>query len=150
MPLIHVSSSRLIPAAPNRVYAIIADYQTGHPQILPSRYFSNLQVEQGGIGAGTVIRFQMHAFGSTQTIRAEITEPIPSELLLETIAATGLQTSFHVVPQSDGKASHVTIETKWDVKGLAGWIQSLMVPRYLRKVYAEELDKLASVATTGT
>lgn len=149
MPLIHVSQSKLIPAAPGRVYAIIADYTAGHVQILPRRYFSNIKIEQGGVGAGTVIRFQMHAFGSTQELQAEITEPIPGELLVETIAQTGATTSFRVVPDSGGQASRVTIATDWETKGLLGWAQSLLIPQLLRKVYTEELDNLASVVTAA-
>lgn len=149
MPLIHVSETKLIPAAPGRVYAMIADYKVAHAQILPRRYFSNLEIEQGGVGAGTIIRFQMHSFGSVQTLRAEISEPIPGELLVETIAATGAKTSFRVLPESGGQASRVTITTDWETKGLVGWIQSLLVPRFLRKVYAEELDNLASVVSAA-
>lgn len=149
MPLIHVSQSRRIPVAPGRVYAVLVDYTAGHAQILPRRYFSNLEVVRGGVGDGTIISFQMHAFGSVQKLRAEITEPIPGELLVETIVATGAKTTFHVLPESGGQESLVTITTDWTTQGLTGWLQSLLIPRFLRKVYEEELANLAAVAAAG-
>jgi hypothetical protein len=42
--------------------------------------------EHGGIGAGTIIRFQMSIFGRKQTVRAAITEPEPGCVLVETIS----------------------------------------------------------------
>lgn len=78
-----VTASALIPARRERVYNILANYREGHPRILPKQ-FSNLVVEQGGLGAGTVIRFQMSVFGRKQTFRAEISEPEPGRVLVET------------------------------------------------------------------
>src|SRR5918993_898798 len=54
-----VSAMRRVPAPPAEVYAILADYTEGHPHILPSSYFRNIEVEEGGVGAGTRIRFDM-------------------------------------------------------------------------------------------
>lgn len=55
----HLSVARVIDAPPDRVYALIADYRSGHPRILPKAYFKELVVEQGGVGAGTVVRVLM-------------------------------------------------------------------------------------------
>jgi hypothetical protein len=54
-----VSASAEVKAPAEKVYAIIADYRHGHPQIVPSPPFGRIEVEQGGFGAGTVIRFPM-------------------------------------------------------------------------------------------
>ena len=62
-PVHVVSTTARMKAAPERVYRIIADYRNGHPQILPKQ-FSNLCVDAGGYGAGTVIRFSMTVMGS--------------------------------------------------------------------------------------
>ena len=53
-----ISATAMVPADQKRVYAAIADYDNGHPHIVPKE-FSNMVVEKGGVGAGTVIRFQM-------------------------------------------------------------------------------------------
>ena len=71
------SASALIQAPAQDVYAIIADYHHGHPQILPQPPFVSLVVEQGGTGAGTVIRVAMRVLGRLQTFGAVITEPEP-------------------------------------------------------------------------
>ena len=36
---------------------MLADYNESHPAILPEHVFTGLVVEQGGIGAGTAVRF---------------------------------------------------------------------------------------------
>jgi len=40
----------------------------------------------------------------------------------------------------------VTIMTEWTPRGCAGWVQRLLAPPLLRKIYAEELRNLARVA----
>ena len=87
-----------IPARRERVYSLIANYNDGHPRILPKQ-FSDLVVEQGGIGAGTVIRFQMSILGKKQHFRAAITEPEPGHVLVETdLEPNGAVTTFTVNP----------------------------------------------------
>src|SRR5688500_20175778 len=78
-----VSAMRRVPAPPAEVYAILADYTVGHPHILPSAYFRNIEVEEGGGGAGTRIRFEMTVLGTRRTIRAENEEPKPQRALVE-------------------------------------------------------------------
>jgi hypothetical protein len=63
MPFIRAAESLEIPAPSQVVYDIIADYREGHPRILPPEYFGRLEVDVGGRGAGTKIRFEMKAFG---------------------------------------------------------------------------------------
>ena len=63
MAHIRLSEARLIPVPAPVIYDIIADYRTGHPHILPARFFGALDVLEGGRGAGTKIRFEMKAFG---------------------------------------------------------------------------------------
>src|SRR5688572_19050743 len=63
MSLIHVEASEIIDARAEDLYAIVRDYRVGHPAILPKPYFTELTVEKGGIGAGTVLRISMEIFG---------------------------------------------------------------------------------------
>lgn len=40
----------------DKVYAILAGYRDHHPHILPEAYFTRLELEAGGTGAGTVFK----------------------------------------------------------------------------------------------
>lgn len=141
-----VSASAIIPARRERVYSLIANYRDGHARILP-RQFSNLVVEQGGIGAGTVIRFQMSFFGKKRTLRAEITEPEPGRVLAETYV-DGAVTTFTINPGTAPADSQVTISTDLPVRsGVGGWIERKLSSFLLRPIYVKELQNLARVAT---
>lgn len=136
----------MIPAPAAVVYDIIADYNTGHPSILPSKYFGRLDVLAGGRGAGTKIRFEMKAFGRTNVATADVTEPVPGRELRETLE-TGMVTTFLVEPVQSSE-SRVTFTTAYTKPGISGWIESLLVPRFLRRVYVAELAQLARVASS--
>ncbi len=141
----NVSAMAHVDAPPETIYAIIADYQDGHPRILP-RQLRNLQVVEGGIGAGTVITFEAHVLGSVQRFRGTISEPEPGRVLVETYEGSGEVTTFTVDPADGGSRSAVTITTEWTTGGIAGLVQWLLAPPVLRRVYAEELRNLASRA----
>lgn len=143
-----VSASAIIPARRDRVYSLIANYRDGHPRILPKQ-FTNLIVEEGGIGAGTIIRFQMSVFGKKQTFRAAITEPEPGRVLVETdLDTNGAVTTFTVSPGTAPADSHVTISTELPVRaGLLGRIERVFSTALLRPIYVKELENLARVAT---
>ena len=143
-----VSASAIIPARRERVYSLIANYNDGHPRILPKQ-FRRLVVEQGGVGSGTVIRFQMSVFGRKQTFRAAITEPEPGRVLVETdLDANGAVTTFTVNPGGAPADSHVTISTELRVRGgLLGKLEKALTTLLLRPMYLKELENLARVAT---
>jgi hypothetical protein len=142
-----ISASALIPAPPDQVYSIIADYRDGHPHILPKPHFVGLVVEQGGVGAGTVIRFQMRLLGRLQTFRAAITEPEPGRVLVETDLQTGAVTTFAVEPRADARQAAVTITTTTTVReGLLGRLEARLATRLLRPIYVRELAQLADLA----
>jgi len=142
-----ITASARIAASPQRVYAIIADYRDGHPRILPKE-FSGLTVEQGGVGAGTIIRFQMNVFGMTQKFRGMVTEPEPGRVLVETyLEGNGGVTTFTVDPDTNVGGSEVTISTELPVKaGLFGAIERAISVSYLRSIYVRELALLKSCA----
>lgn len=143
-----VSASAVIPARRERVYSLISNYNDGHPRILPKQ-FSGLVVEQGGVGAGTIIRFQMSVFGKKQTFRAAITEPDPGRVLVETdLDSNGAVTTFTVNPGAAPADSNVTISTEMPVRtGFLGKIERAMTTMLLRPLYVKELQNLARVAT---
>ena len=143
-----VTVSAVIPARRERVYALIANYHDGHPRIVPKQ-FSGLVVEQGGIGAGTVIRFQMSVFGKKQTFRAAVTEPELGRVLVETdLDTNGAVTTFTVDQGPAPADSRVTISTELKVRsGFLGMIEKTLSTLLLRPMYVRELENLARVAT---
>jgi hypothetical protein len=142
-----ISASAVISASPQRVYSLIADYRNGHPRIVPEQ-FSGMAVEQGGIGTGTVIRFQLRLLGRKQWFRAAVTEPEPGRLLMETyLDSNGAVTAFTVDPGPNPGQSQVTIATELPVRsGWLGKVEGALSARLLRPIYVEELAILARVA----
>lgn len=132
-----------------KVYDVIADYHVGHPSILPERYFTHLDVEQGGRGAGTVIRYGVKLGGRVQLARAEIREPEPGRVLEEHILdERGTVTTFIVEQRADDRV-RVTIRTCWRASGLKGAVEKLIAPPLLRRIYREQLAKLQTVMATA-
>jgi Polyketide cyclase / dehydrase and lipid transport len=135
-----VSYTAPMAASPKSVYRVIADYHNGHPRILPSA-FRNMVVEKGGVGAGTQTRFEVHAFGQTQSIRHEVFEPEPGRVLVERDRDGDSQTTFTVDP--DGGGSRVTIHSELlSRSGVAGIIERFLSRRFLLRLYREELANL--------
>jgi hypothetical protein len=106
VPNVRATASAVIPAAPEVVYGVLADYRVGHPSILPPRSFRNLRVLEGGSGAGTRIAYQMVVWGSTRDVQAVITEPAPGRTMVETLE-DGTETAFTVAPEPGGRGSRV-------------------------------------------
>ena len=149
MKTYRVTASAIIEALAEQVYAVLADYREGHPHILPPKYFASLDVERGGYGEGTVIRFQMRAFGRTQDFRAVITEPEPGRVLVETnLEPDGAVTIFRIEPAGAEQHTRVTITTEGKVRsGLQGLLEGYLTKVLLRRIYAQELTLLATLVT---
>jgi hypothetical protein len=146
-----VEASARVGAPDYVVYNIIADYRHGHPLILPRQYFDWLEVEQGGRGEGTVIRFQMRVLGQTRVLRAAVTEPDPGRMLVETdTSGDGPVTTFVVEPEGSA-GSHVTFRTELtSARGPLGVLERFVLKRILRRVYARELEQLSRLAVERT
>jgi hypothetical protein len=143
-----ISETARLNAPAQRVYETIANYRSEHARILP-RQFTRLTVEHGGIGAGTVISFQVTALGRTDSYRAEVSEPEPGRVLVEkNVAGTASVTTFVVDPGTGPNESVVTIQTELNLRrGLAGAIERFIMARVLRPIYVEELRLLEAVAS---
>ncbi len=140
------AASAVIAAPADRVYAILRDYRDGHPRILPPQHFPLLEVEAGGIGAGTVLRVEARLLGVTARFRMTVTEPEPGRVLVETDAAAGTVTTFTVDPGPEQGQSRVTIATEWPGRaGVLGALEARVVPRAMQRVFAEELENLAAL-----
>jgi hypothetical protein len=139
-----VSHTARVAAPASRVYAILADYREGHPRILPAP-FRNLVIESGGVGAGTRTRFDVHAFGRTQSFRHEVLEPEPGRMLVERDLDSDSRTTFIVEPE--GENATVTIRSELVSRtGMAGTIERFLSRRFLLRMYREELGKLEALA----
>ena len=140
MAELRVTGEREIGAPAELVYRLLADYREHHHRFLPPA-FSGLQVEQGGVGAGTIIRFVLKAGGRSRQGRMRVAEPEPGRVLTESDLNSSLVTTFTVTPV--GERSRVRIDTAWQgAKGIGGFFERLFAPRVLRRLYADELDRL--------
>jgi uncharacterized protein YndB with AHSA1/START domain len=140
MAELRVAAEAPIAAPADRVYRILVDYRLHHPNILPPA-FSDVTVEEGGVGAGTVIRYKITAGGRTRSYRMRVSEPDPGHILLETDDASSLATTFTVTPEGDN--SRVAIETTWQgAAGFGGLMERFFAPRVLKGLYADELARL--------
>jgi uncharacterized membrane protein len=143
MAPIVVSAERAVEAPAATVYGYIADMHE-HPRFLPPA-FSDFHVESGGVGAGTVTRFKLTAGGRTRDIRHTISEPEPGRVLTETDANSSAVTTFTVTPQGD--SSTVKISMSWSgAGGIGGVFERLFAPGVLRRIMADELNRLNAYA----
>jgi hypothetical protein len=145
-----IAETRRIPFDPATLRAIIADYHVAHPAVCPPKYFRNFQVLQGGIGAGTVVDFEMVVMGKVHPTRGEVSEPEPGRVIREWYPATKVDTTFTFEPRDGGRACDLTIATVMPGKGgLLGALERAFTVRFLRKVYVEELSRIEAYAASG-
>ena len=144
MSKIRVAESMVIDAQPEEVYALLADYRSGHPQVLPRKYFKKLEIESGGQGAGTVFRARIRAGGGEREYHMRVTEPAPG-VLVETDIPTDLFTTFTVTPAQGGQQARLEIATEWTTPGIRGLLERLFSPAVMRRMFREELHQVAEV-----
>ena len=146
MATIHVSADRVIDAPAGAVYGYISDHREHHPHFLPPA-FSDFTVESGGVGAGTITRFKVNAGGRTREYRMQVAEPEPGRILTESDTESSLVTTWTVDPEGD--RSRVTISTTWQgAGGIGGFFERTFAPRVMRRIYADELERLNAYART--
>lgn len=148
MAIVEFTASGDLQGSPERAYRILADYEQGHPSILPSRYFPYLDVEEGGQGAGTVIRFGLKIGGRVQHAVADVSEPEPGRVLVERVRdVRRTVTTFRVDPSTDPGRVRVSIHTTWEAPGVFGPLERFLAPKLLRPIYREELANLERAMT---
>lgn len=147
MARVRVAVSAEVDAPAPRVYSVIADYHGTHPRILPGHALRNLVVESGGTGAGTIIRFELHALGRVMHARSEIREPEPGRVLEEVdLGPRRAVTTFTVDPLGPAR-SRVTIATEVESPPLRALVERVVLPRVLEPIYREQLANLGRVAS---
>jgi hypothetical protein len=137
------SAERVMDAPADVVYHCIADYRHHHrlEGFLPPA-FTDFRVERGGVGAGTVITFSMTMAGRGRSTTAEISEPEPGRVLVET--GEQVRTVFTVQP--DGAGARVRFDTDIKAGGLEGLLTRLFAARLLGPIYRDELERLERYA----
>lgn len=144
MGTIEVSSDGTVHAPADVVYGYVAGLEEHRPHYLASA-FSDYRVESGGVGAGTVVRFRITAGGRSREYEMHVAEPEPGRVLSESDAGSSLVTTFTVIPHD--AVSRVRISTTWEgAGGIGGVFERLFAPKVLRRVYAEELERLDAYA----
>ncbi len=141
--MIHVSAERDIAAPADRVYRILADYNVHHPRILPPA-FTSIVVEEGGVGAGTIIRFSIKVAGRTSHYHQQIEEPDPGKVLVEADLDTDLTTTFTVTPTAEG--CHVVMASAWTPHGLEGVFERGFAEHLMHPIYETQLGLLDQYA----
>ncbi len=132
----------VISAPAERAYRAIADFRGEHSKFLPPA-FSRFQVEEGGVGAGTIVSFRMTVGGRSRDYRSAVTEPEPGRVLTESDLNSSAVTTFTVAPERGDEHCRVRIETTWQgAGGVGGFFERLFAPRVLRRLYADELGRL--------
>jgi hypothetical protein len=141
---VRVGAERVLAAPAEIVYHCLADYVEHHRPggFLPPA-FSDLRVERGGIGAGTTITFTAVIGGRPGTVTGQVSEPEPGRVLLE--SSPTLATTFTVDAVGPAQA-RVQIDTELELPGVQGLVGRFLVPRMLRPIYEDELQRLEAHA----
>jgi hypothetical protein len=125
------------------VLDVLRDLDGHHRRILPPA-FSDFEVVHGGPGEPAVTQFKFTIGGRTTEQRTVATEPEPG-LIRERVLGRDMVTEFRVVPEGDG--SRVVISTVWrPMGGVNGVLERIFAPSMLRRIYADELERLATYA----
>jgi hypothetical protein len=139
-----VSSSARIGGRPAQVYSAIADYRQQHPHIVPPEFFPQLEVLEGGVGAGTRTRVEMRIFGRSRVFEQAVTEPEPGRVLMETNLDGSGVTTFTVDNGDGAESSYVTIATDVVARpGISGLLERTLISMMLPRIYRKELARLA-------
>jgi len=142
MSTVSATTTRRIDAPADRVLAALADYQGTRPRLLPEQ-FSDYEVTAGGHGAGTTVRWKLHATRKrVRDVHADVSAT-DKHALVETDRNSTLVTTWRV--ESDGTDStEVVVTSEWEgATGVGGFFERTFAPRGLDRIYGELLDNLA-------
>lgn len=139
MATITVEQEGSVGAPADVTYRLIADDEH-HQRFLPDG-FSDFEVLEGGVGAGTRHRFKLTAGKRVREYVMRVDEPEPGRVITETDENSSLVTSFVVTP--DGEHCRVLIRTQWEgAGGVGGFFERTFAPKVMRRMYADELERL--------
>lgn len=140
MGTVTAHATKTLDAPPERVLAFLRDYREARPKILTDNY-SAYRVEQGGQGKGTVIGYHFAAGGRERDYRLAVEED--GDGLSERDQLSSFVSHWSVAPA--GAGSEVTLEASWQgAGGVGGFFERTFAPMGLRRIFGEQLDKLAA------
>ncbi len=143
MSRVHVKSEKTIGARPEDVYAVLTNYKVLRPRILTPN-FLDYTVEQGGQGAGTIIRYRLQAAGRERPYRLLVSEPLKGEVLVESDTVSSLATTWTLIPVNNGQQTRVRLTSEWQgAGGIGGFFERTFAPLGLRRIYNDILSSLA-------
>lgn len=148
-----VQETAVIDAPADVIYGIFSNYREGegHHTVLPKKYFKEMVLTEGGQGAGTKVTVHMQAMGVKVVYHLVVTEPEPGRVLQEEDDAMGVVTRFIMDPIGDGQKTRVTLHTVTRTKpGFQGFMEKLINPPFMHKIYRQELGLLAEVVKQQT
>lgn len=142
MSRVRAVAERTVPAPPDRVFEVLADYATTRPHLLPGAY-SDYRVESGGAGEGTVFTYRLSARGRERTYRMRVTETEAGRRIVEADQNSSLVTTWTLVPENG--ETQVAVETTWQgAGGIGGFFEGLFAPGGVRRLHEQVLDNLAA------
>jgi hypothetical protein len=150
MSKIQVKSERVVNAKPEEVFDVIKDYKEKRPLFLTSN-FLDYQVEKGGKGDGTVVRYRLQAAKRERPYRMQVNELVKGQAIQERDTNSSLVTTWMVSPLEGGRQSKVSVVTDWEGgKGVGGFFERTFAPLGLSRIYDHMLDQLTPLVQPGT
>jgi hypothetical protein len=139
---IAVVLERAYDASSEAVFGALADYAKVRSTILAPE-FTDFEVLEGGVGAGTRIGYRLHATEKRiRQVDAVVTEPVPGSQLLESDRNSSLTVLWEVVAVSEGR-SQLTVRVSWQgATGIGGFFERRFAPAGIRRIYSTVLDRL--------
>ncbi len=145
MSKIEVKNERVVNAQPAKVYDVIKDYKEKRPLFLTPN-FLDYQVEQGGNGDGTVVRYRLHAARRERPYHIQVNEAVKGQVIQERDTNSSLVTTWTVSPLESGQQSRVSVATEWEGgQGVGGFFERTFAPLGLHRIYDQMLDQLTAL-----
>ena len=139
MGQVSASSTVLIDAAVDAVFAAVADYRHGAAED-PARAVQRLSGASGRGRGGTVATWKLPATKSrVRDVQAGV--DVAGKTVIEKDANSTMVTNWTVAPA--GAGSSVTVKTSWTgAGGVKGFFEKTFAPLGLRKIQAATLENL--------
>lgn len=141
MRYVTVTKERTVAADPAKVFAFLRDYRK-RQNIMPPNV-SEYQVESGGEGTGTVVRYRLRAGKRERAYHLAIEETTPGRELRESDQGSTFVTTWTLEPAEGGKKTLVRLHSQWKgAGGVGGIFERIFAPRGLGRIYDDLLTRL--------